>query len=75
MPHADSQQTIAVTLVKGDTELSKDPLYARDERTRNLLRWDVKLEPKQNGEKALAIEYEFRLELALNVNIGAFLAK
>lgn len=75
MPHAEAQQTIAVTLVKGDSELSKDPLYVRDERTKNLLRWDVKLEPKQNGEKALAIEYEFRLELALSVNIGAFLAK
>ena len=75
MPHAEAQQTIAVTLVKGDDKLSKDPLYNRDERTRNLLRWDVKLEPKQNGEQALAIEYEFRLELALSVNIGAFLAK
>ena len=75
MPHAEAQQTIGVTLVKGDDKLSKDPLYVRDERPRNLLRWDVKLEPKQNGENALAIEYEFRLELALSVNIGAFLAK
>ena len=75
MPHAEAQQTIGVTLVKGDDKLSKYPLYLRDEKTRSLLRWDVKVEPKQNGENALAIEYEFRLELALSVNIGAFLAK
>ncbi len=75
MPHAEAQQTIAVSIVKGETELSKDPLYVRDERPKNLLRWDMKLDPKQSGEKALGIDYEFKLELALSVNIGGFLAK
>ena len=75
MPHAEAMQTIAVSMVKADTELSKDSLYLRDERPKNLLRWDVKLEPKQNGEKALAIEYEYKIEFDRNVNIGAFLAK
>ena len=31
--------------------------------------------PKQNGEKTLNIDYEFRMELDKNVNIGGFLAK
>lgn len=75
MPHAEAQQTIVVSLTKGDAELSKDPLYVRDEKPRNLLRWDLKVEPKQNGEKALSVEYEFKLELALNVNIGGFQSK
>lgn len=75
MPHAEAMQTIAVSMVKADTELSKDTLYLRDERPKNLLRWDVKLEPKHNGEKALAIEYEYKIEFDRNVNIGAFLAK
>jgi hypothetical protein len=75
VPHSETEQAIGVTLTKGETELSKDSLYLRDERPKNLLRWDVKLEPKQNGEKALAIDYEFKLELALSVNIGGFLAK
>jgi hypothetical protein len=64
-----------VTLVKGDTDLSKDPLYVRDDRPKNLLRWDVSLDPKQNGEKALSLDYEFRLELDRTVTIGAFQAK
>ena len=54
------RQTIAVTLTKPKPELSKDPLYVRDEQPKNLLRWDVKVDPKQNGEKALAIDYEFK---------------
>ncbi len=75
MPHAEAAQTIATSLVKVDPELSKEPLYVRDEKSKNLLRWDVKVDPKQNGEKALAIEYEYRMELDKNVTIGAFLAK
>jgi hypothetical protein len=75
MPHAETVQTIATSLVKGESELSKDPLYVRDEKSKNLLRWDVKVEPKQNGEKALTVEYEFKLELDKNVVIGTLLSK
>lgn len=73
LPHTEASQTIGVTVVRTTPELSTDPLYVRDDRPKNLMRWDVKLEPKQNGEKALAIEYEFKLELAVNVNISAFM--
>ncbi len=75
MPHAEAMQTIAITVQKGETELSKDPLYVRDDRTKNLLRWDVKIDPKQNGEKAMAVDYEYKMEFERSVNIGAFLAK
>jgi uncharacterized protein (TIGR02231 family) len=75
MPHSEAAQSIIPTLSKGETELSKDALYVRDERTKNLLRWDVKVGPKQNGENALSIDYEFKLELDKNVTIGSFLAK
>ncbi len=74
LPHAENE-TVGVSLVKATPELSKDPLYVRDEKSKNLLRWDVKVDPKQNGEKALAIEYEYKMELDKNVTIGAFLAK
>ena len=73
-PHAEAVNAITVTLPKFEPKLSDDPLYVRDERPRNLLRWDVSVGPKQNGENALAVEYEYRMELALNVNIGAFLS-
>ena len=75
MPHAEAMQTIAITIQKGESELSKDPLYIRDDRTKNLLRWDVKIDPKQNGEKAMAVDYEYKMEFERSVNIGAFLAK
>lgn len=74
-PHAETAQTIAVNVLNPKPELSADPLYVRDEKARGLLRWDVALEPKQNGEKALTIDYEFKMELDKNVNIGGFLAK
>lgn len=74
-PHAETMQTIAVNLINPQPELSADPLYARDEKPRGILRWDVTVGPKQNGEKTLNIDYEFRMELDKNVNIGGFLAK
>ena len=75
LPHAEAAQTIAITIINEKTKLSDDTLYVRDDKPKNLLRWDVKIDPKQNGEKALAIDYEYRLELDRNVNIGGFLAK
>jgi hypothetical protein len=75
MPHSEAQQTIVVTLTTQKPALSEDPLYVRDDKPKNLLRWDVKIDPKQNGEKALAIDYDFKLELDRTVSIGAFLAK
>ncbi len=75
MPHAEAMQTIGTTFIMGATELSKDPLYVRDEKPKNLLRWDVKVDPKQNGEKALAIDYDYKMELDKNVTIGSFLSK
>ena len=75
MPHAEAVGTIGTSFTMGATKLSEDPLYVRDEKHKNLLRWDVKVEPKQNGEKALTIDYEFKMELDKNVTIGSFLSK
>jgi hypothetical protein len=74
-PHPDSTTTIAVNLMNPKPALSTDPLYLRDESNKGLLRWDVNIDPKQNGEKSLNIDYEFKMELDKNVNIGAFQAK
>jgi uncharacterized protein (TIGR02231 family) len=74
-PHAEAAMTIAVTVTNPKPDLSTDPLYVRDERPKGLLRWDTTVQPNQNGEKALPIEYEFKMELDKNVNIGGFLAK
>ena len=75
MPHAEATTTIAVNLSNPKPSLSTDPLYVRDDQSKGMLRWDVNIESKQNGEKSLSIDYEFKMELDKNVNIGAFQAR
>jgi hypothetical protein len=75
MPHAEAAMTIAINLANPKPELSTEPLYVRDEKPKGLLRWDVNVAPNQNAEKVLTIDYEFKMELDKNVNIGAFQAK
>jgi hypothetical protein len=53
-------------------ELSQDPFYVREERPRNLLRWDLEVNPDANGEKAMTISYDFRIELDKQMTIGTF---
>jgi uncharacterized protein (TIGR02231 family) len=61
LPHADAG-TVDIALLKTAPDLSTDAKYLRDDRPSNLLRWDVTVEPKMNGDKALAINYEFKME-------------
>src|SRR5262249_60717189 len=64
-------ETMGVTLVKAAPEVSRDPMYLREERPHNLLRWDLELDPDMNGEKAQTIGYEFKLELDRQMTIGS----
>jgi len=74
LPAAENE-TMGVSLIKAAPEVSKDPMYQREERPHNLLRWDMDLDPAMNGEKAQAIQYEFKLELDRNMTIGSFQSK
>lgn len=74
LPHAENPN-IAITLVSQTPELCKDPLYLREERTKNLLRWDLTIEPNTSGEKAVAVNYQLRVELDRQMQLGAFSAK
>ncbi len=74
LPYSENQN-VAVTLVNQTPDLSKDPLYLREERTKNLLRWDVTVDPNTNGEKALAINYQFKVELDRQMQLSAFTTK
>jgi uncharacterized protein (TIGR02231 family) len=74
LPHAE-QETVGVSLGKTSPEVSKDPLYQREERVNNLLRWDVEVDPTMTGEKAFAINYEFKMELDKNMTIGTFITR
>jgi hypothetical protein len=74
LPLAENE-TMGVSLVKATPEVSKDPMYSREDRPHNLLRWDLDVEPAMNGEKAQTIQYEFKLELDKQMTIGSFQSK
>jgi uncharacterized protein (TIGR02231 family) len=71
LPYAESD-AVNVSLIKTTPELSKDPLYLRSQRTQNLLRWDVMVEPNAIGEKAMPIQYDFKMELDRQMTISSF---
>ncbi len=71
LPTAENEE-MGVSLVKATPEVSKDALYVREERPHNLLRWDLEVDPAMNGEKAMTVQYEFKLELDKQKTIGSF---
>jgi hypothetical protein len=73
LPKAEAEM-VDVELVHATPDLSTDPAYLRDERPKNLLRWDLSLKPGTAGEKAAVISYEFKLQYDRNVAIGNFSA-
>jgi hypothetical protein len=74
LPHAENE-TVGVSLGKAEPEVSTDPVYQREERPHNLLRWDLKVDPAMNGEKALAVRYDFKLELDRQMTLGGLSTK
>ena len=74
MPRAENEAT-GVSLVKATPEVSTDPLYLREQRPSNLLRWDLTIAPSTNGEKATAVKYEFKLELDRQMSISNIVTK
>jgi hypothetical protein len=74
LPHAENEQ-MNVVLVKASPEVCKDPLYLREEKPNNLLRWDLEIDPEMRGEKAHKVQYEFKLELDKQATIGSFQTK
>lgn len=73
LPHADAE-SVGVNLVKTEPKVSTDAIYLRENRPHNLLRWDLNVEPAMNGEKAFAVNYEFKLELGRQMTISSFTA-
>jgi hypothetical protein len=71
LPHADAE-SVGVTLQKAEPKLSTDAIYLRECRPQNLLRWDLDVAAARTGEKAVAINYEFKLELGKQMTIHSF---
>ncbi len=71
LPQAETD-AVSINLIKTVPELSKDPQYLKGPRTKGLLRWDVNLEPNSINDKALQIQYEFKMELDRQMTITNF---
>lgn len=71
LPKAENE-AVAVDLMQASPDLSKDSDYLRNDRPRNLLRWDLAVKPAAGGAIAASITYEFRLQYDRNVAIGNF---
>ena len=71
LPKAEAE-SVGISLLPPTPSLSDDATYLRSDRPANLLRWDLVVPPNTNGEKAMTIEYQFKLEYDRNVAIGNF---
>jgi hypothetical protein len=74
LPRAEAE-AVAVSLLEATPKLSQDSGYLRSQRSENLLRWDLTVEPGHTGEKAATLAYQFKLEYARDVAIANFKAK
>ncbi len=74
LPHAEAE-AVGVNLVKAEPRISTDAIYLRENRPQNLLRWDLSVEPATNGEKAIQVNYEFKLELGRQMLISNYVVK
>jgi hypothetical protein len=68
-------ESVGVAMQKCSPDLSKDSLYLRENKPQNLLRWDLKIDPAMNGEKAYAVNYEFQMALDRQMTIADFKTK
>jgi uncharacterized protein (TIGR02231 family) len=68
LPKADPKDVV-VGLGETRPEPSTDPLYVRNQRPDNLLRWDVIVPARTTGEKVFPITYQFKLEYAKEMAI------
>lgn len=62
---------IRATILSPGKELSKDPIYDQTDRKKGILRWDLEVPAQAVDVKALAMEYQFRLEYDRLMSITA----
>jgi hypothetical protein len=74
LPHGETE-AVNVTLVSTSKDLSTDPDFVQDDKPKNLLRWDLTVEPATPAAKAINVNYQYKMEFAKDANIGAFMTK
>ena len=71
LPKAETE-AVAVELIHASPEISTDADYLRTDRTKNLLRWDLTVNPTATNVQSPTLTYEFKLQYDRNVAIGNF---
>jgi hypothetical protein len=66
LPYSDRPNDIRIKLGDLKDPLSSDPFYARRERPKNILRWDLTAPPAATGDKVRIIEYGYTLDFDRN---------
>lgn len=66
-----AEDKILVTLLEVKPETSKDPVYAKFLKPRNILRWDVEVPAGAMEDKAMVLQYQFKVMFAKSLRIHA----
>ncbi len=66
LPYSARASDVRVSIDDPKVALSIDPAYARSERTKGILRWDVEVPAAATGEKAYEMGYSFKLDYDRN---------
>ena len=62
LPHSERKTDIEITLGDMSEDLSDDKLYARIEKPKGILRWEVEVPAGASGEDAHMVEYGYTVE-------------
>ncbi len=71
VPWSDTQDLLRVTLGTLSDPLSEDATYARIERTKGILRWDLDVPAGSSAEKARVVTYSYTVEHDRNFALTA----
>ena len=67
---ASKTKDLEIKLTKTNRTLSAEPVYKRDDRSRGILRWDLKVGKGSQGAKAMDITYRFEMKYAKDKHVG-----
>ncbi len=71
LPYSGRQSDIRITLGELKDPLSENPLYLRLERSKGILRWDIKVPAQASAEKARMVDYDYNAEFDSSLTLSS----
>lgn len=71
LPYFNGNDDVQLTEDSGFGDLSKDPVYLREDRPRGILRWDITVPANAAGEQAAVTEYRYTIEFDRNFGLSS----